>query len=222
MKISAPIPLDARQGSSVRRTCLPAKPTTSSISTAATSGLPKMVAIAAAEPATATGVAPCGDSRSLVRLAASRARPPPNAISGASGPTTAPSTRLKVAARSTPVNRWCGHPGGRQQQDVVSAAAQDIRKVTRRRGRAPGAAPEPGALGAWIMDHCPLLGSWLDPRTQISDALPLPARSINRASPRQPPMSIGVRSYEGESSVELAGLSGQARSLTSGAIQLRG
>ena len=70
VKINALMPAETRQGSSTRSTWLPAKPTTSSMSTAATSGLPKIVAMAAADPATTSSFMPCGDWLSRVWLSA--------------------------------------------------------------------------------------------------------------------------------------------------------
>ena len=96
-----------------------------------------MVAMAAAEPAAAIRATPCGESRRRVRLAASIARPPPSAISGASGPTTVPSTRLRAAARITPgrlmgwvvpppmpsAGMWPPRPGSRVTMSPTSTPA---------------------------------------------------------------------------------------------------
>ena len=66
------------------------------------SGLPKIAEIAAADPAAAMMVVDVTSPCARVHRTASSASPLPTAIRGASGPTTAPSTRLAEAARTTP------------------------------------------------------------------------------------------------------------------------
>ena len=99
---TAPTPLETKHGTMATMTVPLAIATTSSSRITATSGLPKMVAIAAADPASAMSIRPCGSDPSFVRSAANSARPPPRAISGASGPITAPSDRPARAASVTP------------------------------------------------------------------------------------------------------------------------
>ena len=99
---TAPTPPETKQGTMATMTVPLAIATTSSSRITATSGLPKMVAIAAADPASAMSLRPCGSDPSFVRSAANSARPPPRAISGASGPITAPSDRPARAASVTP------------------------------------------------------------------------------------------------------------------------
>lgn len=102
VKSRPPTPLDSRHGSTTNINWGRASPSTSRKITAATSGLPKIAEIAAADPAAARIVALLGSVDRRVRRMASRASPLPIAISGASGPTTAPPTRLATAAITTP------------------------------------------------------------------------------------------------------------------------
>ena len=98
----APTPLETRHGRTTSMVRLRSRPRSSRKITTATRGLPKMADIAAAAPAAATMATAPGSSPILVRLMARRASPPPIAISGASGPTTAPPTRLAAAASTMP------------------------------------------------------------------------------------------------------------------------
>jgi len=80
----------------------PPSPEASSRRNAAASGFPNSVLMAAKLPVAAmTAPVLAGTSR-LASLTASTASPPPSAISGASGPTTAPSPRPASAARKMP------------------------------------------------------------------------------------------------------------------------
>lgn len=98
----APIPLDSRAGSITANSCGPPTPATSMSSTAATNGLPKIAEMAAAAPAAPSSAVLASVAGARTRSRNTRARPPPRAISGASGPSTAPSGRLATAARTTP------------------------------------------------------------------------------------------------------------------------
>ena len=98
----APTPLETRHGRTTSNVRLRSRPSSSRKITTATRGLPKMADIAAAAPAAATMATAPGSSPILVRLMARRASPPPIAINGASGPSTAPPTRLAAAASTTP------------------------------------------------------------------------------------------------------------------------
>ena len=76
VKSRAPTPLDTMHGTITSITERLARPTTSSSRMTATSGLPKMVAIAAADPGRGDQVMrPCGSAPSFVRSAASSASP---------------------------------------------------------------------------------------------------------------------------------------------------
>ena len=80
----------------------PPSPEASSSRTAPDSGLPSSVLIAAKLPVAARIAAVrCGTSR-LASLTARTASPPPRAITGASGPITAPSDRPARDARKMP------------------------------------------------------------------------------------------------------------------------
>ncbi len=102
MKTRAPIPLASRHGSSRTTSWGPASPAASIIITAATSGLPKMVEIAAVDPAAPSTAPSLGSAARLAALTVISAKALPMAISGASGPRTVPSGRQASAARTTP------------------------------------------------------------------------------------------------------------------------
>ncbi|CAM5569863.1 hypothetical protein SALBM135S_00445 [Streptomyces alboniger] len=101
---TAPAALATRQGSSRAARRVPARPAASTTRTAATSGPPRMVEIAAVEPAVARIAVSCPlrSRAARVRPAASSAIPLPRAIRGASGPRTTPSGRVASAATMTP------------------------------------------------------------------------------------------------------------------------
>lgn len=98
----APTPLESSAGSITANSCGPPTPATSISSTAATKGLPKIAEIAAAAPAAPSSAVLAGVAGTRTRSRKSRARPPPRAISGDSGPSTAPSGRPARAASATP------------------------------------------------------------------------------------------------------------------------
>ena len=69
---------------------------------APSSGDPSSVLTAAKLPAEAMMVSAIGGASFFARCTVSAARPPPIAISGASGPSTAPRLSVASAARTTP------------------------------------------------------------------------------------------------------------------------
>ena len=71
---------------------------------APTNGEPSRVLMAAKLPAAAMTVAAMGGASLAASLTARTPSPPPMAMSGASGPSTAPSDRVASAARTTPNN----------------------------------------------------------------------------------------------------------------------
>ena len=104
VKTRAPTPADSRQGRTTSSVWRRASPTTSRNRIAATRGLPKITEIAAAEPAAAITALEVASEAALVRETARRASPLPSTISGASGPTTAPSTRLTARGQDSAGN----------------------------------------------------------------------------------------------------------------------
>ena len=96
MKMSAPIPAASRPGTSTTPIIAPPIPEASINRNAPASGDPPMrVLIAAKLAAAATINTPCFGASFLMKCIASTPSPLPIAISGASGPSTAP--RLSVA-----------------------------------------------------------------------------------------------------------------------------
>ena len=77
-------------------------PAASMIRKAPSSGEPSRVLIAAKLPADAMIVSAIGGASFFTRCTVSAARPPPIAISGASGPSTAPRLSVASAARTMP------------------------------------------------------------------------------------------------------------------------
>ena len=102
MKISDPTPAATRPGTSTSPSVGPPSPEASISRNAPSRGDPSSVLTAAKLPAAATtAVAWSGTSR-LARRTANAARPAPSAISGASGPSTAPRLRVASAAIAMP------------------------------------------------------------------------------------------------------------------------
>ena len=102
MNTSEPIPAAIRPGMRMRGNVAPPRPLASITSTAATMGEPKITEIAAKLPAAAKTSSSCGGASFFASFTANTARPPPIAMSGASGPSTSPSPRVAKAASATP------------------------------------------------------------------------------------------------------------------------
>ena len=96
----APTPAASRPGRTTRLSLAPAIPAASMIRNAPSRGEPSSVLIAAKLPADAMMVTAIGGASFLSRCTTSAARPPPIAISGASGPSTAPSASVVNEART--------------------------------------------------------------------------------------------------------------------------
>ena len=109
VKISAPTPADSRPGTSTSSSDAPPRPATSISRNAPTMGEPSSVLMDAKVPAAATMARACAGASRLATRIAQIARPPPSAISGASGPSTAPSVSVASAASTTPGS--CAGPG---------------------------------------------------------------------------------------------------------------
>ena len=110
-KTSAPMPEASSPGSATRLSVAPLTPATSMIRNAARSGEPKSVLMAAKLPAEAMMVSAIGGASLLISRTVSAASPPPMAISGASGPRTAPRLSVASEARMTPGrSRSTGRP----------------------------------------------------------------------------------------------------------------
>ena len=108
MNTSVPTPEASSPGSRIGRSIGPPMPAASMSRKAPLSGDPNRALIAAKLPAAATTASACaGTSRRASRTVAA-ARPPPIAISGASGPTTAPKPRLTTRGRRDAEERQGG------------------------------------------------------------------------------------------------------------------
>ena len=89
----------------------PPSPDTSISRNAPSSGDPNNVDTAAKLPAAASTIRTRGGASRLARRTASTASPAPRAISGASGPSTAPRPRVASAAKKIPGrSAVCGRP----------------------------------------------------------------------------------------------------------------
>jgi predicted methyltransferase len=100
-KTSAPMPDASRPGNATRLSVAPPIPAASMIRNAPRMGEPSSVLTAAKLPADAMMVRAIGGASFFTRCTASAARPPPIAIKGASGPSTAPRHSVLSAARKT-------------------------------------------------------------------------------------------------------------------------
>ena len=117
-KIRVPIPAASSPGTSTSPSMAPPIPEASIKRNAPTRGDPSRVLTAAKLPAAAIIVAACGGASLAARCTASTPSPPPMAISGASGPSTTPSTKVASDARNTP-----GRSIGRGGVPVVNPSA---------------------------------------------------------------------------------------------------
>ena len=102
MKTSEPIPAASNPGRRTRGSIAPPNPAASMMITAPTTGDPKSEETAAKLPAAAIKVRACWGASFLASFMARNPRPPPMAISGASGPSTSPSPIVASAARRMP------------------------------------------------------------------------------------------------------------------------
>ena len=96
------MPEASSPGSATRLSVAPLTPATSMIRNAPRRGEPNSVLTAAKLPAEAIMVSAIGGASLLISRTVSAASPPPIAISGASGPSTAPRLRVASAARMMP------------------------------------------------------------------------------------------------------------------------
>ena len=101
-KISAPMPAESRPGTSTTPSIGPPSPAASSSRNAPSSGDPNSALTAAKLPAVAITMLACGGASRAARRTARTPSPLPIAISGASGPSTAPNDSVASAARNTP------------------------------------------------------------------------------------------------------------------------
>ena len=102
MKTTEPIPADIRPGSSTRGSIGPPSPAASIKMIAPMTGEPKMVAIAANAALAASTAMTWSGVSFFTSFTARTARPPPRAMSGASGPSTRPRPRVASAASKMP------------------------------------------------------------------------------------------------------------------------
>ena len=144
----------------------PAMPAASMMRNAPSSGEPNNVLIAAKLPAEAMIVTAIGGASFFASRTVSAASPPPMAMSGASGPSTAPRLRVASAASATPgrsrsrgaappmakpsAGEWPAVPGRWRMVRAVSSPAS----ATQGTGHQAGAAPENRSPGRSVNSHC--------------------------------------------------------------------
>lgn len=104
MKTTAPIPEASSPGIATRLSVAPPSPAASMIRNAARIGEPNNVLMAVKLPAEAMMTMAIGGASFFSRCTVRTARPPPIAMSGASGPRTAPRLSVASAARMMPGN----------------------------------------------------------------------------------------------------------------------
>ena len=134
-KISAPTPAASRPGTRMTPSIGPPRPDTSISRNAPTSGEPSSVLIAAKLPATPLTATAWAGAPRRTRWIAQAPRPLPMAISGASGPSTAPKASVTKAASATPgssngrvapglkpsAGRWPPMPGSSRMARATSS-----------------------------------------------------------------------------------------------------
>ena len=96
------MPAAISPGSTISGSVAPPKPAASITRIAATTGEPKIAETAAKAPAAPRTTSNCGGASFFARFTENTARPPPSAISGASGPRTSPRPIVAIAASTTP------------------------------------------------------------------------------------------------------------------------
>jgi len=101
MKTTEPIPADIRPGSSTRGSIGPPSPAASIKMIAPMTGEPKIVALAANAALAASTAMTWSGVSFFTRRTATTTRPPPRAMSGASGPSTRPRPRPRVASAAS-------------------------------------------------------------------------------------------------------------------------
>ena len=102
MKTTEPIPADIRPGSNTSGSIGPPRPAASIRMIAPMTGEPKIVAIAANAAAAASTAMTWSGVSFFTSRTATIAKPPPRAMSGASGPSTRPRPRVASAASRMP------------------------------------------------------------------------------------------------------------------------
>ena len=117
-KMSVPMPAASRPGMRTRAIIGPPRPDASMRRKAPRMGDPNRVLMAAKPPAAAMTMEAVGGASRLANRTDSRPRPPPMAISGASGPRTAPRLKVARAARATPGSSTGG--GGTARLEALS------------------------------------------------------------------------------------------------------
>ena len=162
MKMSEPMPAVSRPGSSTRPSIGPPSPDASISKNAPVMGDPSSVAMAAKLPAApSTLTAWSGTLRRLASRVTRTPSPPPIAISGSSGPSTAPKANVASAARMTP-GSWTGAGGPRIAKRPAAEAppfpgryrmAKPARTPPTTRtgsGHHTGSVAKPSPCGRWV------------------------------------------------------------------------
>ena len=164
MKTSEPMPAASSPGASTTPIIGPASPATSIRRNAPTIGEPSNVLIAAKLPAAPMTTIACAGASFFTRCTISAASPPPMAISGASGPRTAPNDSVTNAARTTPGNSspvgepmadrpaegsWPAVPGRRW----ITSATITPASTSSGTGHQTGAVSKPRCVGRLTKSH---------------------------------------------------------------------
>ena len=166
-KTSAPMPEASSPGRATRLSVAPPIPAASMIRKAPSTGEPSSVLIAAKLPAEASTVTAIGGASFFARCTASAPSPPPMAMSGASGPRTAPRLSVVSAARATAGQLTGGRratAGSEPEGGRVAAVAGEVadrqpgeQAAQRQPGHRPPGGHRPGDdLVGQVLEH-PLL-----------------------------------------------------------------
>ena len=188
MKTSEPIPAASRPGRSTTPIIGPARPATSISRKAPMMGDPSRVLMAAKLPAAPITTVAWAGASFLTRWTASAARPPPIAISGASGPSTTPKPEGDERGEGDagelvgrPGHRWPTAPPtarGRASPGRSWIVAPTARPASARTGNGhhAGAVEKPRSAGrVWKTHSCATSTSLRKPKATAATGTPISA-----------------------------------------------
>ncbi|CAM5535957.1 hypothetical protein SBADM41S_02337 [Streptomyces badius] len=217
MKISAPIPAESRPGTSTTPSIGPASPDTSISRNAPSSGDPSRALTAAKLPDAPTRDRASGDRSRLTWPAAQTASPPPRAIRGASGPSTAPTPSETSAASTTPGR--CAAGGA--PVDTSPSAGRCPPPPGSRRTTSPTRSPATPSSGTGHHDGVASKPSAFGSSVYVSDcSSETSARKPNAIAETGTPSTAAISSSPAYFRVRTAacGSSGTARGVAGGVV----
>ena len=190
-KISDPTPAASSPGTSTTPSIGPPSPAASSSRNAPRSGDPNSVLTAAKLPAVAITAVACAGASRAARRTASAPSPLPIAISGASGPSTAPNESVASAARKTPGSSIGGsgpptwNPSAGEWPPVpgrwrIASATSSPESASSGSGHQTGAESNPSASGRSSKSSvCSSATSSRNPYATAETGMPISAASTS-------------------------------------------